>query len=198
MRIGILGGTFDPPHEAHLELARTAIANLELDEVLFVPTSRSPFKTNIPETGRKHRFNMAELAIHGQDQMSISDIEVTRPGPSYTIDTIEELSMSRRAAYWLILGSDALSKFADWKQPERIVKLCRLAVATRAQTSPEQAKLALPLEMRESLDFLEMPPINISSSRIRHMIQTGGNPERWLAPQVWEYIKKERLYRKND
>src|SRR3954471_14443433 len=107
MRIGILGGTFDPPHSAHLALAHKALDELRLDEVMFLPVNRNPLK-KIKMSPAKDRLEMVKLAIRDEPNFSVSDIEIARGGPSYAIDTMNELTYARPAEYWFILGSDAL------------------------------------------------------------------------------------------
>ena len=107
MKTGVLGGTFDPPHYGHLELAKAAKAQLGLDEVMFVPANRNPLKTR-KTASAKHRLRMVELEIEDEEGLSVSDIEITRGGPSYAVDTLEELKMVRPGEYWFIVGADAL------------------------------------------------------------------------------------------
>src|ERR1700722_59500 len=108
MRIGVLGGTFDPPHLGHLALARAALRQLELDEVLFLPANRNPLKTGKGGTPAKHRLAMIDLMLKNEPTMAYSDMEITRGGPSYAVDTLNELHAVRPAEYWFLMGADSL------------------------------------------------------------------------------------------
>ncbi|RYG15235.1 nicotinate-nicotinamide nucleotide adenylyltransferase, partial [bacterium] len=131
MRIGIFGGTFDPPHNGHLALAQACMKELALDEVLFVPAAQNPLKTLGPKAGGEDRLTMVSLLTAGQTGMGVVDLELRRGGPSYTVDTISDLQLVRPAEYWLLLGSDALAGFGQWRQPSKILKMARLGVVLR-------------------------------------------------------------------
>src|SRR5438045_2029390 len=117
MRIGILGGTFDPPHLGHLALANAAREHLKLDEVIFMPASRNPIKKGT-QTPPKQRLEMVKRTVEGHPGLAYSDLEITRGGPSYAVDTLTELSFAKPAEYWFLVGADALKDLPTWKQPE--------------------------------------------------------------------------------
>lgn len=195
MRIGILGGTFDPPHQAHLAMAQAAAEQLELDEVLWVPTGRSAFKSKVISTPAKDRMRMVELAIADESKMSCSDIEITRPGPSFMVETLMELQMASPADYWLILGSDQFKSFVEWKNPHRILQLCRLAVILRAPDTRASIDAFAADWVLARTDFVDMAPMQISSTQLRKHLTEGAAPERALKPAVRTYIAERRLYK---
>lgn len=195
MKIGFLGGTFDPPHVGHLALASAALEQLELDEVMFVPAGRNPFKARSRTTPARIRFEMVELAIEGEPRFSVSDVEITRPGPSYTVDTLEELAMARPAEYWVLVGADVLTGFADWKLPRRVLQLARLGVANRPPSTRETAERVLPDWILERVDWIATDLPSISGTDIRSMIVRGRRIDRWVSPKVVAYIADHALYR---
>lgn len=194
MRIGVFGGTFDPPHEGHLALARAAQKSLELDEVVFVPAKRNPIKRRRTVASPRQRLDMVRLAIADEPKMSASDVEMTRPGPSYSADTMAELALTRPADYWFLLGSDSLAGLPDWHQPERLLRLCRLAVAIRPPATIAEVRRLIPDWARDRVDLVECSPHPASSTEIRDVIGRGLKP-RWLGDAVAEYVAREGLYR---
>jgi nicotinate-nucleotide adenylyltransferase len=194
VKIGILGGTFDPPHVGHLEFARAAIEKLGLDEVIFLAAYRNPLKRT-KSSPAKQRLEMVERMIEPEPKMAASDIEISRGGPSYTVETLMELQAVRPGDYWLLLGADALKSFDQWKNPGKILKLCRLAVAIRPPMTETDVMARASSEMKEKLDLVPMKPIDISSTELRDRF--GGRTglvTPFLAPGVLQYIKQNRLY----
>lgn len=194
MKIGILGGTFDPPHNGHLAMARAALTTLELDEVIFVPAGKNPLKDRHASAPRT-RFEMTKLAIENEPKFLLTDIEIQRKGPSYTIETLSELNFAHPGEYWVILGSDSLKSFQEWKNWEKILKLARLAVAVRKPNSLENLQALLPQEIMEKVDVLEMPLQEVSSTDVRVRIQDGKPYAHLLPDAVRRYIESNRLYR---
>jgi nicotinate-nucleotide adenylyltransferase len=193
MRIGLLGGTFDPPHAGHLLLAKAALSQLELDEVLFLPAFRNPLKKG-KGTPAKQRVEMLNLLLKDEPNIGICDIEVTRGGPSYTVDSLSELQSAQPATYWFILGADSLKSLPEWKHPDRLLRMCRLAVAVRPPLNPQEALARLPEYVKESVDILEMPPSDISSTEIRLRISEGKPVKPQVSDAVLRYIKASKLY----
>jgi nicotinate-nucleotide adenylyltransferase len=193
MRYGILGGTFDPPHVGHVHIAQVAMQELGLDEVVWIPANKNPMKHR-RQTSPKKRLHMCRLAIEGLEGMAVSDIETTRGGDSYLVDTLEELKLVMPGEYWFILGMDALAGFDGWKRPERVLQLCRLAVFGRPGTDLETTLDRLGREVRESVDLVRAPVKPVSSSNIRDMAARGEDFSRLVAPAVYEYIKQQGLY----
>ena len=195
MKIGILGGTFDPPHVGHLALAKAAVEQLELDELLFIPANRNPLKTVKAETPAKHRIAMVERLLKDQPQMAYSDMEITRGGASYTVDTLSELQMVNPAEYWFIMGADALRGIGNWKSPVRLLRMCRIAVAVRPPISVSDVMIKLPEEFKGHVDTIQMSGIDVSSSDLRNRLHGGQNVTPWLTPEVLQYIQSNTLYR---
>ena len=194
MKYGILGGTFDPPHNGHLALGRAAMEQLGLDEVMFVPVNRNPLKTR-KVTKATVRLEMVELAIQDEPGFTVSDIEISRGGSSYSVDTLEELHMVLPGSYWFVVGADALQSLDSWKDPEKLLSLCRIAAVAREGLSPESVISSVNADYSRRIDIVTMPEIPVSSSQIRTDIYRRMPVERWLKPAVWEYIKKVGLYR---
>jgi nicotinate-nucleotide adenylyltransferase len=199
VRIGLLGGTFNPPHLGHLVCAQEAHLQLELDRVLVVPVHVAPHKTVDDEPGVRHRLELCRLAIAGDDRFALCQLEADRPGPSYTVDTLEELhSQMPDSELVLIVGADVAVGFAGWKEPGRILSLAQLAVAERPGTDRTVVESALePLSGGGRVRFFDMPEIEISSTLLRERVRAG-QPTRYLMPDpVRDYIDQHGLYRGN-
>jgi len=194
MKIGVLGGTFDPPHLGHLALAEAAIAQLDLDEVVFVPANRNPIKAIKTVTSPKHRVAMVELLVRDHPQLAYSDMEITRGGPSFTVDTLTELQMVTPAEYWFIMGADALRNISEWKSPNRLIRLCRIAAAIRPPHTVQDVLVRLPEEFKSSIDPIQMTGVELSSTEIRDKIAGRLNVTPWLSPEVLQYIQANKLY----
>jgi nicotinate-nucleotide adenylyltransferase len=184
--LALLGGTFDPPHIGHLVLAECARAQFDATRVVFLPAG-DPYRkrARIVSPG-EHRLAMTRLAVASNPAFSVDDREMRRSGPTYTVDTLEELHAEGTTNVILILGSDAVADMAHWKRPERIRELATIAVAAKpgATLRPEDAEAVI-----------AMPPLAISSSLIRARVALG-EPVRYLAPDaVREYIEQHGLYR---
>jgi nicotinate-nucleotide adenylyltransferase len=195
MKIGILGGTFDPPHVGHLSVARAALKQLELDEILFLPASKNPLKMRAVGTSGKHRLGMVEALIRNEEQMAVSDMELTRGGVSYTVDTLGELHMVQPAEYWFLMGADSLRGLAEWKNPQRLLRLARLAVAVRPPLGEAEVIARIPTEFRERVDMVQMSPIDISSTDLRDRIKRNQNVSAWIPQDVLKYIATYQLYK---
>jgi nicotinate-nucleotide adenylyltransferase len=195
-RVGILGGTFNPPHIAHLVCAEEARAQLGLDQVLLMPVGQPPHKDTPDDPGAPHRLAMCRLAAQGSDWLEVSELELIRPGPSYTVDTLHELHASQPGdELTFIVGGDMAWSLPSWRDPESILATARLAVAERAGVRRDDllAQLA-PLNGEGRVDFVEMPRLDISSSEVRQRVRTG-RPIRFLVPEeVADYIEERRLY----
>jgi nicotinate-nucleotide adenylyltransferase len=206
--LGVLGGTFDPIHLAHLALAQEAAEALGLERILFVPAGSPPHKPGVAISSGIHRLAMVELAIAGNDRFVASRLELDRDGPSYTVDTLEALEASRRTEgvgveMTLILSADAFLGFAGWRDPRRVLDLGRLAVAPR-DGYPEAGPDSLPTDLADLADrvvFLDWPRIRLSASTLRARAAAGSSL-RYLVPDaVAAYIGDHALYetpRRND
>jgi nicotinate-nucleotide adenylyltransferase len=194
MRVGILGGTFDPPHNGHLAMAKAAIAQLQLDDFMFLPANRNPLKTRDQSAPAKTRLEMTRLAVQNDAAFAVSDIDITRGGPSYAVDTLAELQMVRPADYWLIMGADTLKGLPMWKNPERLVKLCRIGVITRPPLKLPSVLMQLPETIRAAVDQIAMDAVPISSSEIRHLVSERHDVSTMVPRAVLSYIQGNRLY----
>lgn len=197
MRIGILGGTFNPPHIGHLICAQQAIGELGLERVLVVPARIPPHKPVEHEPGAEHRLALCRHAVAGDPRLEVSDLELRRDGPSYTVDTLQELrTHAPHDELVLILGGDIAAGLPGWHMPERVLSLATVAVARRRGTSRGRVERALAsLPGGESSLFFAMPRIGISSTMLRRRVRAG-QPIRYLVTEpVREYIDAHGLYR---
>ena len=198
MKIGILGGTFDPIHNGHLKIAEAARKKLGLNEVYFMPAAKTPLKEGISISAVEHRVKMVRLAIAGKPRFKLSTIELDRPGLSYTADTIAELrkKLGAETELYFIIGWDSLSQFARWREPARIIRMCRLVAVPRpgyTMPDPKALEAAIP-GMSESLIVLDNPEIAISATEIRERVANGLSIRRLVPKPVAEYIQKNGLY----
>ena len=195
--VGILGGTFDPIHYGHLAIAEEAREALGLERVLFVPAAAPPHKPGQPVTAPEHRLAMVRIAMSGNGAFEANDIEIRRGGPSYTVDTLDQLGEAGIAEPWLILSSEALAQLATWRDPHRILQLARLAVLPRAGSDllgPNWVGAAFP-DASGRVRFLPGPLLPISGSVVRRRV-AAGRSIRYLVPEaVAAYIAQHALYR---
>ncbi len=199
MRVGILGGTFDPVHVGHIFIAEEARIRLSLERVLFVPAGNPWLKVDHRVTSAAHRVEMVRLAIAKHHHFALCNVEVDREGPSYTVDTLEDLhTKSGDDDLYFILGLDSFLLLPLWKEPERIVRMCKLVVVPRFGTNlPELGDVAAKIDglSRENVVTLDSPMIGISSSGIRDRVSRG-LPIDYLVPgEVERYIIAHGLYR---
>ena len=198
---GILGGTFDPVHLGHLALAREALRELDLEHVRFVPNADPPHKQDQVVTPSLHREAMVALAIAPEPDFRLDRIELERPGPSYAVDTVAELAERSRAQGrpepWFVMSAEVLDGFDSWRQPERILELCRVVVAPRPGAAPLDASwVAEHFPGCESrFAFLPGPELDIASTSIRERLATGGSIEQLVPRAVLRYITEQGLYR---
>ena len=193
----MLGGAFNPPHIGHLVLAHEAAFQLGLERVVMVPTGRAPHKAIDPEPGADVRLEMATLVAAGDELVEASDLEVRDPGPSYTFRTLERLSEQRPGEQiWFLMGADVAASLESWKRPERVLELARLGIAARPGTATDEAEAALErLGAEDRAEWIRMPEIGVSSTRIRRRVGQG-RPVRYLTPDpVLELIEAMDLYR---
>jgi nicotinate-nucleotide adenylyltransferase len=199
VRIGILGGTFNPPHLGHLVCAQEAYVQLQLQRVLLIPADMPPHKAVEEEPGPAHRLRMSRLATRGDEhRLEVSDIEIVRGGPSYTVDTLEELrSTTSDIELFLILGGDIAAGLPEWHEVERVLRLATPVVAERRGTARSSIEDALrSLRGGERARFFPMPPIGLSSTMIRERVRAE-QPIRYFVPDgVDTYIQQHSLYRR--
>ncbi|HVF98308.1 MAG TPA: nicotinate-nucleotide adenylyltransferase [Chloroflexia bacterium] len=198
-RLGVLGGSFDPVHLAHLLVAETVREALALDLVLFVPTGVQPLKQGRPVTPAEHRIEMLELATHDNPCFGISRADVDREGPSYTVDTVRHLRETWGGdglQMWFIIGADSLASFPMWRDPSGILSQTRLAVVGRPGVSVAPATLEEHLPgIMASVDMVDAPMLEISATDIRQRVATGRSIRYRVPGAVREYIEAKGLYR---
>jgi nicotinate-nucleotide adenylyltransferase len=198
VRVGILGGTFNPPHIGHLVCAQEAQRELELDQVLFVVANIPPHKRVEHEPGAHHRLELCRRAVGDDARFAVSEVELEREGPSYTVDTLQILSkQAPNTDLFLIVGGDIAAGLHGWREPERVLELATLAVAKRRGTARAKVNQALDsLRGGERARFFAMPRIGVSSTMIRRRVRAG-QPIRYLVPDpVAKYIEENHLYAK--
>lgn len=194
--LGVLGGTFDPPHYGHLALAENARVQLQLDCVLFVPAGQQPLKQDRAITPAHHRAAMVEAAIADNPDFSLSRADLDRPGPHYTTDTLALLQEAHPEAEMVfVIGSDSLAQLAAWHDPAGIVQQARLAAMPRPGWKVDLEKLEQTVPgVCERLTWLDVPCLDIAASDLRRRARRG-LPLRYLVPPAVEaYIHKHRLY----
>ena len=218
MRIGLLGGTFNPIHNGHLQIAQEVWKRLHLDSVLFIPAGAPPHKPDEKIPSAAHRLEMTRLALRDHPHFKPSDIEVTRPGRSYSIETISQLrSLHPSDALFFIMGMDAFYDLPTWKEAERLLTLSNFVVVSRpghsfsryprfdplhgidpaamgALDRHERDFYTLPVTPETSLYFITISPSPLSASAIRKEIAAGKRPKNLLPEPVESYIIKNNLY----
>ena len=196
MRVGILGGAFNPPHIGHLVCAQEALLQLELDSVLFVPVGQAPHRELENDPGAEMRLEMVELAIEDDDRFAGSRVELDRDGPSYTSDTLLQLHAAEPDdEHVLILGGDQAAALPEWHEPEQVLELAQVAVVERTNWSRNAVGIRVGrLRGAERIRYLDMPIIQVSSSSVRRRI-AAGLPIRYLVPdRVASFIDAKDLY----
>lgn len=198
-KIGIIGGTFDPIHSGHLLIAELARDSLNLERVLFVPAGDPPHKQAAEKTAAHHRCRIVELAIADNPHFELSRVDLDRPGPHYSLDTValirSQFDLAADDCHFII-GSDSLVDLLSWHRPAEFIQSCRLTVAHRPEYRPDVAALAeiLPgLEAR--LDWVEILLVEYSSSMIRRRIKAGQSVRYQTPANVIDYLYQHQLYR---
>jgi nicotinate-nucleotide adenylyltransferase len=196
VNVGVLGGTFDPIHIGHLVVGEEARMKLGLSEVFFVPAGQPWLKQDRDITPAAHRVEMVRRAIADNPQFKLCTLEVDRPGPSYTVDTLTMLQkqLGSKASLFFILGRDTLAELPLWKEPQKVMQLCKLVVPPRLGSRDlRHLGKAIP-GLLDKVIQLDMPVIGISSSEIRQRIAQG-LPIRYLVPpEVEKYITEHKIY----
>ena len=196
-RIGILGGTFDPIHEGHLLIAESARAFMRLDKVVFMPAGRPWLKSDSPVTDSAHRLAMVKLAVRDNPNFEVSDIEIERAGPTYTVDTLAELrrTAERRAQLYLILGMDSMRDLSRWRQPDRIFRLCSVIAVSRpgvADVPTRELERSFP-SSKGKVFVIAGPMVDTSATDIRARVARK-KPLDALPDSVRAYILQNALY----
>ncbi len=193
--IGILGGTFNPPHRGHLALARHAQSELGLDRVLLMPAHSAPHKSEEEDPGPQRRLEMCRLAVGEAAGLQACGLEIERGGPSYTVDTLRAVHASRPGAkLTFIVGADMAQTLPMWREPQALVELADLVVAEREDAGREDVLRAL-APLSAEVAFLKMPLVEISSSLVRERVNAGESIAGLVELDVGEYIAEHGLYR---
>jgi nicotinate-nucleotide adenylyltransferase len=185
--IGLFGGSFDPVHHGHLIVAQVAAERLGLDSLRFLPAREQPFKQGRHGTSPQHRAAMLALAVADAPGFAVDKVELERPGPSYTVDTLEELRRREpQSEFALLLGADAATELPSWHEAKRIPELARVVVFARPGSRvPTSAFVS---------QVIEVPAIDISATEVRRRISRGHSIRYWVPDVVAEYIARHRLY----
>jgi nicotinate-nucleotide adenylyltransferase len=198
--IGILGGTFNPPHVGHVAVAVYAREQLGLERVLLMPAAIPPHKGPGQDPGAEHRLRMCELAVADVAGVEACGLELDRGGMSYTVDTLQSIHESHpQAQLTFVVGADTASTLASWREPARLLDLARLAVATRTGTDREAVRATVASILGERaadgrLDYLEMGPVEVSSSLVRTRAAEHAPLEDLVGVAVAGYIEQQGLY----
>lgn len=186
----MFGGTFDPIHTKHLEIARAALNQARLDRVLFVVAARPPHKREAITASPEDRCAMVAAAIEGEPAFEVSRVELDRDGPSFTADTLEELQRQHaRALFWMIIGLDSLVDLPKWRSPDRILSLARPLVV------PRPGAFTIPSQLEGEFDWLNLPATDISSTEARRRIQANEPVDDVLPASVRRVIEQRGIYR---
>lgn len=195
-RIGLLGGTFDPPHWGHLWLAELARVQLKLAKVLFLPVGEPVHKQGRVITAVSHRLHMVSLAIQENPHFVLDTTDSTRPAPHTTVTLLPLLHQTHpEAEFWLLLGGDSLCDLPTWTEPRRLIQQCRLGVLPRPGMTIvwDELETAVP-GLKTTVDLLEGPTLSISATAIRAWVKRGYRPTYLLPTAVAAYIQQRRLY----
>ncbi len=193
MRLGIFGGTFDPIHNGHVRLAIEAAEALDLDRVVLEVAKQSPLKESC-FASEEDRLQMVELAVEGEPGLAVGRFELSRPAPSYAVDTVEHYR-KQSLDLWLLLGADSLMALDEWKDPDLLLEMCRLGVAERPGhvLKPESVSVM----RRGRVDIFEMRQMDVSSTEIRERIADGRSIRGLVSDSVLRFIEEKRLYRRD-
>lgn len=196
--IGVIGGTFDPIHYGHLAAAEEARVKMNLERVLFVVAGMPPHKLNEVVTAVEHRLAIVNLAIASNAHFDISRVDVDRPGPSYTVDTISILQerFGQETELYFIMGLDSLVELPTWYEPQRLVQLCRLIVVRRPGfvVDMDQLEASVP-GISSRLHIIDMPQVDISSSELQQRVREGLPIKYQVPEEVERYIEEHGLYK---
>ena len=197
-KVGIMGGTFNPIHNGHLFLAEHAYEQAGLDYVLFMPTMKPPHKADMSIVSAEHRINMVRLAIKNNPKFVLSDLELNRPGITYTSDTLKALKENEPdTEYYFIVGGDSLMMMSHWMDPQTVFRLSTIVAGGREQCSQEQLENQVK-HLEDAYDgkiiLLDMPIMEISSEQIRNRLAKGETIRYYVPDEVISYIQEYDLY----
>jgi nicotinate-nucleotide adenylyltransferase len=199
-RVGVIGGTFDPIHYGHLAAAEEARVKVELEKVVFVVAGLPPHKLDEEVTPVEHRLAMVELGIQSNPYFELSRVDVDRPGPSYTVDTMSILQerFGEETELFFVMGLDSLVELPTWHEPHRLVRLCRLIAVSRPGFDVDLAGLesAVP-GLSSRLETIDMPEVDISSTDLQRRVRVGLPIKYQVPEQVERYIQEHQLYKRS-
>ena len=195
MRLGIFGGSFDPPHVGHLLAAVDAFEALDLDKLVFVPTAKQPLKSEVIAAPAHHRLAMVRLLVAADVRFDVDAVEIERAGLSYTVDTLDTFAQRFPSSErFFLVGEDAMAAFGKWKNPQQILKLARVAVLRRPREG-ESAALERSSDRPNGTIALATRLVDVSSTEIRERVRTGKSIRGFVPETVAAFIETERLYR---
>ncbi|HEX2233739.1 MAG TPA: nicotinate-nucleotide adenylyltransferase [Thermoleophilaceae bacterium] len=193
MRLGILGGAFNPPHIGHLVCAQEAVLSLDLERLLFVPMGVAPHREIEQDPGPEARFEMCELAVEDDERFEVSRVELDREGPSYTSETLRTLA--GEGELFLVLGGDQAASLPTWHEPEEVLRLATVAVVPRTGFHRETIAVKIAsVKGAAGVRFFDMPRIDVSSSLVRHRVAQGLPIKHLVPDKVIGYIEHNGLY----
>lgn len=196
-RVGIFGGSFNPLHQGHLIVAEFAAETIGLERVLFAPVVHPPHRDGKLLMAIEHRLAMIETAINDNDRFQLTLVDVERPGPHYSVDTVQIIQDQYPGSQlYFVMGGDSFKSFPSWHAPDEIVEYCRLAVMRRPSSKPVQPSMhqaAMP-NLHERVDMIEAPPIGISATRVREQLGIGKSVRYLVPDRVLTYIHANNLY----
>ncbi len=195
IRIGIMGGTFDPPHLGHLIVAEQARVALDLKKVIFIPAGNPVFKKDQYVTPAHDRLRMCEMATDSNPAFEVSNMEIARGGDTYSVDTLRELctTYTRGVEFWTIVGSDVFSEMQKWYKADEIAKMSHIAVLVRPTTDVEALKERKDLSMFQA-EYIPVTQVDISSTDIRQRVKDNKTIRYLVTERVRQYIKNHHLY----
>lgn len=198
MKLGIFGGTFDPIHNGHLVIAEHVRVTMGLERVLFIPAGHPWFKANRPVTEARHRLEMVKLAVAPNPKFEVSDIEVRREGPTYTIDTLTELreTMGEAVEFFVILGTDALNELHRWRAPGEVLDMATIIGVARpeADAVDREALESIRSGASEEIVLVDGPRVDISAVSVRQRMVDGLQVDGLIPQVVHSYIERHGLY----
>lgn len=194
IKVGIMGGTFDPVHNGHLIIAENVRNEFSLDKILFIPSARPPHKENNLISPAIDRYNMVNLSIASNEHFFSSTVEIDREGQTYTIDTLKQLKeQNEEYELYFIIGQDAMKLIHTWKDYEMLFDYANFIVVSRMSYDPNDIKMANPNHLKK-IQFADTPVIEISSTEIRHKVRQKESIKYMVDQLVEKYIYKEKLY----
>ena len=196
MKVGILGGSFNPPHVGHLLMAQEAHAQLGLDRVVLMPVASPPHKRLDGDPGAEERFELCRLAVAKDDRLAVSRLELDRGGASYTADTLREIHAGASGdELTFIVGGDMAASLPSWREPETVLDLATLAVAEREGIRRDDIAEALaPLGREDRIRFFDFPRVDVSSSAVRRRVRDGRPIRYWVPDDVARLVGARGYY----